>query len=171
MFRRLRQNAIWLACIVAAMALPSAGAAAGHRWQHYLNARFGTRADYPADIFARSSTSDNGDGVRLTSQDGAVLTIFGSWNALEQTPETLAASLQENDPQRYGAVTYREVKPKLLVLSGIRQGRVFYERRAFGDPSGAVHAMIIEYPLARRRSYDPLVVRLSRSLGWVSERR
>jgi len=63
------------------------------------------------------------------------------------------------------------VQSDLLVLSGIEHGRIYYERYAFGDNSGAMHAMVVEYPAAMRSTFDPLVARMARSLGWVSTAR
>jgi len=41
------------------------------RWATYANARFGTTADYPADLFSRRDPEpENGDGVRLHTADG-----------------------------------------------------------------------------------------------------
>ena len=157
--------------IICALALFSTSVSASadqHRWRHYLNARFGTEADYPADLFEQPFYPANGDGVQWTSRGGAELTIYGSWNALDHTPKKLAAFLEEHEPRRYAAATYRKVTPTLLVLSGVQNGRVFYERHAFGDPSGAVHAIYLEYPVAMRSTFDPIIKRLSRSLGWAS---
>lgn len=45
-------------------------ASAQTRWATYANARFGTTADYPADLFSRDPEPENGDGVRLHTADG-----------------------------------------------------------------------------------------------------
>ncbi|MBV5262485.1 hypothetical protein [Pinisolibacter aquiterrae] len=58
------------------------------------------------------------------------------------------------------------MKRDLLILSGIDHGMIFYERYAFGDPSGAVHALVLDYPAAARATFDPLIGRLSTSLRW-----
>ena len=157
--------------VTALLAAPASVAADQHRWQHYFNERFGTHADYPSDVFTHPFYAEIGDGVRLSARGGAELTIFGSWNVEEQTPKTYEAFLNESARRRYKAVTYREIKPNLLVLIGVDHGRIYYERYAFGDTSGAMHAMVVEYPVGMRSTFDPLVARMARSLGWASIRR
>lgn len=137
----------------------------------YDNARFGTHAEYPADLFAQARFSDSGDGVTLSNGSGATLKIYGFWNTLDQAPRNYAAFLRRSDPSRYARLAYRLVKPRLLVLSGTSDGRTFYERYAFGDKSGAVHAMIVEYPTSRQTAYEPLIGRMSRSLTWQTPAR
>lgn len=144
---------------------PAAIAAPGHNWQRYQNPRFGTQAELPADLFGIAATSDNGDGATWTAPGGASLRIFGFWNALEQTPATYEAFLRKG-ARRYAGVSYKVAKSNLLILSGADHGVVFYERYAFGDPSGAIHALVLEYPVAARATFDPLVGRISASLHW-----
>lgn len=147
-------------------AAPAAIASPVHNWQLYQNPRFGTLAELPADLFRNAATSDNGDGATWTAPGGASLRIFGFWNALEQTPARYEAFLRKGTPSRYAGITYKVVKRNFLVLSGADHGVVFYERYAFGDPSGAIHALVLEYPGAVRATFDPVVGRISTSLRW-----
>lgn len=142
-----------------------------HRWKNYDNARFGTHAEYPADLFKMRIVSDNGDGARWTSDIGAKLLIFGSWNSLKQTPDSYARSLAESNPQRYRRISYRLIRPGSLTLSGTVGADIFYERYVFGDPSGAIHAFALEYPILARSTLDPLVSRMSSSLRWANSPR
>jgi hypothetical protein len=155
-----------IAAVVLVQAASLAAADHQHRWLRYANARFGTVAEYPVDLFTRAQHSDNGDGVRWSARDGATLAVWGSWNALEHTPVSYAEFLRRSDRARYARLSYRLVRPKLLILSGSTGERVLYERYAFGDRSGAIHALVLEYPLARQATYRPLVSRISRSLAW-----
>ena len=154
-----------LVCAALLAAWPTIAASA-HRLAHYANPRFGTMLDYPSDLFVKPVDADNGDGRRWTSAKGGTLRVYGFWNAESRTPATYAQFLQDANPARYRGVTYRLVKPKLLVLSGSVTGPIFYERYAFGDPSGAVHAVVIAYPAKARSVYDALLPRISGSLKW-----
>ena len=149
------------------MAASAPVAADHHRWQHYLNARFGTHADYPADLFTQPHYPENGDGVRWTGRGGLELSVYGSWNVLEHNSKNYEAFLKEGFERHYAAISYREVTPDLLALSGVANGRVYYERHEFGDRAGVIHSMVIEYPVAMRQTIDPLIARMSRSLGWA----
>jgi hypothetical protein len=142
-------------------------AASSHSWDRYLNSRFGTQAEYPADLFMNPVTSDNEDGSTWKTTDGATLKIYGFLNALEQTPVSYEAFLRKNSPKRYAGASYRVSKKDLLILSGVTDKTIFYERYAFGDPSGAIHAMTVEYPITARATFDPVVGRISASLGWA----
>lgn len=150
---------------------PTVTTASIHRWNTYHNARFGTQADYPADVFKMPVVSENGDGARWTSDVGAKLLIFGSWNSLKQTSVSYARFLTELKPQRYRRVSYRLIKPGSLTLSGTVSGNIFYERYVFGDPSGAIHALVLEYPILARALVDPLLPRMSSKLRWSNSPR
>ncbi|MBS0482131.1 MAG: hypothetical protein JSR96_08230 [Proteobacteria bacterium] len=147
--------------------MPAAIAGPAHTWELYQNPRFGTQAEFPADLFGTAIKSENGDGARWTASGGASLRIFGFWNTLKQRPAAYEAFLHEAAPQRYAGVTFRTVRQNLMILSGTDHGTVFYERYAFGDSSGAVHALVLEYPATARMTFDPLVTRISSSLRWT----
>ena len=146
---------------------PIVATASAHHWKTYTNERFGTRAEYPAEIFKDPVFSDNGDGGRWSSDIGAKLLIFGSPNSLNQTPASYAEFLKHSDRLRYSRITYRLIKPKSLILSGTARGHIFYERYEFGDPSGAIHAIAIEYPATAQSILGPLIARMSSSLKWI----
>jgi hypothetical protein len=133
-----------------------------HRWESYVNPRYGTRLAYPADLFGRGVESDNGDGVTMRSADGATLAVFGANNVDEGTPAQYVQGLIGGG-RRYARLSYRLVRPGFAVLSGVSGGRAYYERYVFVR-GGAIHAFVLEYPLARRARYDRLVARMSASL-------
>lgn len=136
-----------------------------HSWTIYQNARFGTRLAYPGDIFGRGRQSDNGDGITMRSADGATLAIFGQWNIDDLTPAAYLARLVREP--RYGRIAYRLVRPNLLIVSGTRGPRIYYERYAFEGSGGALHAFVLEYPASAQPRYGPIISRMSASLSWV----
>lgn len=144
-------------------AAPLRGARGLTTWTSYMNARFGVTAEYPAHLFLRPSYSTNEDGISLRSPNGAILRIFGQWNAGNQSPAAYLKTLEKYDA-KYGRISYRVVKPDLVILSGEDHGIIFYERYRFIASSGAIHALTFEYPAQARSIYDPIVPRLSASL-------
>jgi hypothetical protein len=148
----------------ALLMLAALAPADAHRWTLYLNARFGTRLLYPADLFGRGVESDNGDGISLRAVDGATLAIFGQWNAERESSAQFAARVTQ--APAYRGIAYRLVRPTFVVLSGFRGTRAYYERYAFGGRDGAIHAFVLEYPSARRSRYEPIIPRMSASLTW-----
>ncbi|WP_246679875.1 hypothetical protein [Mesorhizobium sp. B2-4-2] len=49
------------------------------------------------------------------------------------------------------------------MLSGLKAGNIFYERRLFGK-DGVIRTVWIEYPPAVKSKYDPLVSAIAASL-------
>ena len=145
----------------ALLMLAALAPAESHRWTLYMNARFGTRLLYPADMFGRGVESDNGDGISLRAADGGTLAIFGQWNIDEESPARFERRVAQ--APAYRQLDYRLVRGNFVVLSGFRGNRVYYERYAFAN--GAIHAFVLEYPASRRARYAPVIGRMSASLS------
>jgi len=150
----------WLPLVVLLALAPPAPAQT--RWTTYANARFGTTADYPADLFTRRDPEpENGDGLRLHTADGrATLTIFGQYNSENDTP----ASYYERIVDKTG-VTYRHIARTAYVASGQRGADIFYERCNFrpGDRA-TVDCFELTYPAGEKARWDAIVARISKSL-------
>lgn len=128
----------------------------------YQNERFGTSATFPAEIFTdRQDAPENGDGLRWQSQDGASLAIYGSYNVLDDTPETLEARGRGMTGR---TVTYAKTGRNWVVLSGFEDGLIFYQKQVI-SPTGTIHAVEITYPESLRAKYDQLVGPIAASLS------
>ena len=140
----------------------SAAAPAQTRWATYGNARFGTTADYPADLFIRRDPPpDNGDGVSMhTADERATLVIYGAYNAENDTPTSYVERLVEKN-----GVTYKKVAKTYYVVSGLRGADIFYERCNFrkGD-TAPIDCFQITYPAREKAAWDAIVTRISKSL-------
>jgi hypothetical protein len=150
----------------AIVALPAGAAAqktsAQEVWATYRNDRFGTTIEYPAR-FRSGRPPENNDGLSFEATDGATLSAWGSFNALEHDVAGLEAFLRENlKPDE--RVTYRAAGRNWLVLSGTRGERIFYTRYAFSHRNEVVNAFEISYPENLAKSYDPIVARIAKSL-------
>jgi hypothetical protein len=132
------------------------------RWATYTNARFGTAADYPADLFSRRDPPpENGDGVSMHSvDDRATLIIFGFYNAGNDTPASYFARIVDK-----GRVTYKRITRGHYVASGQRGADIFYERCNFrrGDRA-TVDCFRLTYPASDKKTWDAIVARISKSL-------
>ena len=156
-------------CVVVALSIAAAllcalslTSFAEERWRTYTNPRFGTTADYPADLFTVADPppeNDDGQGFRTT--DGrAQLSIYGSWNVDSNTPQTYVSNYVDS-----AGVTYKRVTDRFYVVSGIRDGKIFYDRCNFlFDPHGIIDCISISYPQAERSEWNSIVSRLSKSL-------
>jgi hypothetical protein len=158
--RRMQQARLSLMLLFLLALAPAASAQM--RWATYANARFGTTADYPADLFVRRDPEpENGDGVRMHTADGrATLTISGHYNSENDTPQRYYETIVDKT-----GVTYRHITRTFYVASGQRGGDIVYERCNFrpGDRA-TVDCFEITYPAREKKSWDAIVTRIGRSL-------
>lgn len=153
-----------LICGLAALPVAAGFASAqGTGWTRHVNDRFGTRIDYPADIFTPDPPPTNNDGRTFRDAGGrAMFRIWGMYNVLDQTIDGMRAE----DAAKAAEVTYRTGGDDWYVLSGhTAEGRIFYSRRLLRD--GVIHALEVEYDRADAAWMDPIVARMSKSFGAV----
>ena len=126
----------------------------------YVNPRFGTTVTFPGEVFPKSEPApENGDGQRWSSPDGASLAVWGQYNVLDETPDTLADSVG----QTIAKVTYRKVGSNWMVVSGFDAEMIVYHRGEISR-SGTIHSMELRYPAALAKHYDRLASRIADSL-------
>lgn len=137
-------------------------------WSRYANARFGTVAEIPTDLFRMvDPPPTNGDGRLFKSQNGAELTISGSYGAITVTDNFaeykawILGQLQKDGV----SVTYKAQGKGWVVASGTKGGDIVYVKVIEG--CDAAHELRIIYPSAHKSTYDPLVGRLARSLKCI----
>jgi hypothetical protein len=117
----------------------------------YRNERFGTSATFPAELFPdQLPAPTNGDGLGWTSPEGAEIFIYARPRQPGETPRSVVRDRGSVDD-----VTYDRSGQRWVVVSGYRDGRIFYERYIFrGD---LVHSVSIRYPESLRATYDRVV--------------
>jgi hypothetical protein len=129
----------------------------------YVNERFGTVCTFPDEIFTdRQPEPENGDGQVWLSADGASLTCSGIFNVDNDTPKSFVADEKASKEPGY-TVTYSKTGKGWAVLSGMKDGKIFYERRVFGR-DGVIRTVWIDYPPSMKAKYDPLVGAIAGSL-------
>ncbi|MER8502683.1 hypothetical protein [Mesorhizobium sp. M1339] len=129
----------------------------------YTNERFGTVCTFPDEIFTlRQAEPDNGDGQRWLTADGASLICSGILNVDDDTPKAFLSAERASKEPGY-KITYSKTGKDWAVLSGIKGGNIFYERRLFGK-DGVIRTVWIDYPPALKSKYDPLVGAIAGSL-------
>jgi hypothetical protein len=98
----------------------------------YSNDRFHYAVSYPSDLLYPQGESDNGDGQLFLSKDAkARVTVFGSYNALENTLDTFFedASRGGRSDEPNKVVTYKTMRDNWYVVSGFDNGAIFYSKR------------------------------------------
>ena len=125
----------------------------------YVNPRFAYAVTYPRGVLLPQGEAENGDGQRFVSPDGrAVLAVWGSHNALNQT---LLSHHQDAVRDFGGRVTYQALRPDWYVFSGIRQGRIFYQKTLFRDD--IFKTFTFTYDATQRHLYDRIAAAISKS--------
>jgi hypothetical protein len=151
---------LWLS-LATVLVLTAPGRAQTH-WATYANARFGTTADYPADLFSRRDPEpENGDGVRMhTADDRATLVIFGHYNIQNDTPARYFETVIDKT-----GVSYKRITGSHYVVSGQHGADIFYQRCNFrrGDRA-TVDCFDLTYPASEKTKWDAIVARISKSL-------
>jgi hypothetical protein len=137
-------------------AAPSSPLSQRDTYWTYSNARYRFSIAYPAYLLVPQGEADNGDGQRFVSKDGSVtLVAFGS-NRLDKS---LRDEFQSAQADR--EVTYKVLKRDMFVVTGMANGKIFYQKTLLrGD---VFKTFIIEYPEAKRASFDAVTARIARS--------
>ncbi len=138
-------------------------------WKLYENARFGYRALYP-DFLIPGEESENGDGRNFLSGDGSVkLVVFGAYNTqnmgIDEYRSTLLSEFKGHDNIGYG--------PRgnsWFVLSGLRGGKIYYEKVLFAYGGRIVNAFSLTYPEDGKHAFDPIVTGIEKNFHRSSGR-
>ncbi|MBZ9987685.1 hypothetical protein LB572_11315 [Mesorhizobium sp. BH1-1-5] len=129
----------------------------------YVNARFGQSCTFPDEIFNNPLPEpENGDGQQWLSADGAELTCSGINNVDNETPRSFVDDEKASTESGY-KVTYSKSGKNWAVLSGTKDGKIFYERRLFGKDD-VIRTVFLEYPSSLKAKYDPLAGAIAKSL-------
>jgi hypothetical protein len=139
-------------------------------WRVYVNDRFGTRVEYPADVLIPIETSDDGDGKevgdgqRFLSPDKKIrATVYAGFNVDHISVDRLyAAAIYD---VRKARITYRSRGPTWFVLSGFKKSNAYYYKVMFSKDYRTVHTLEITYPATEKPTYDPLTLRMADSLA------
>jgi hypothetical protein len=128
-------------------------------WRKYVVAESGANVDLPRSIFSREdATPPGGSGSRWLTADGrANLTVQSVANDGNETP---AAFLQKKHPPR--DIAYRRVTSSFFVVSGFRNGLIWYDRCNFAGRF--ITCVLINYPASEKKQWDSVVTRISNSL-------
>jgi|RhiMethySRZTD1v2_1073278.scaffolds.fasta_scaffold25073_8 hypothetical protein len=129
----------------------------------YRNERHGFSFDYPARLFAPERPSEVADGNVFVSPDGNARLLAGALRNTEgiNLRAYRALVLQRSYPD--AAIDYAPVRGTWFVLSGTRDGQMFYERVTFTCGGQLINSWAMLYPASERRVYDRVVEQVARS--------
>jgi hypothetical protein len=131
-------------------------------WQTFVVQDFGTRVQYPANIFVRAGRPGKGTGQKFKSADGrAELSVYSLRNEAGETPATY---LRHNLRMDRSALDYTRIAGSFFAISSEHDGVILYSRCNFSRAGRAIHCFDLVYPQEEKRSWDAVVTRISLSL-------
>jgi len=156
------------ASLLALLGSAACSAMGADDWKRYANARFGTSAEYPANLFLPGEPPENGDGLTFEAKDGtAEFKVYGSHGpsvVTDSFPE-YRDWLTKHEIGEGLKVSYRAGGKDWFAISGENRGRIIYIKVVGGCPNlSMAHHLRIEYPASDKALYDPVVARAARSL-------
>ena len=134
----------------------------GITYRTYQNARYNFSIAYPSTLVPEGE-SDNGDGQTFRTRDDSVLMrVWGSQNiSNESLREAYQTAISDIESMDGGTATYKFLGRNFFVVSGLRGGKVIYQKTLMrGD---VFKTFLIEYPVALQSTYDSITARVARS--------
>ena len=129
----------------------------------YRNAKFGFSLRIPEDVFAPSTTPNAEGGGMWVSRDGQARLVAAAQP--NETQESLQSYRKFLMTQTYENATfdYTPMRDNWFVLSGTKDGRMFYERVTFACDGRYIYGWQLQYPVAERQRYDRVVEAVHRN--------
>ncbi|MEP7074958.1 MAG: hypothetical protein ABI878_04040 [Acidobacteriota bacterium] len=151
---------IFFACVLIGALLQVAFAQ--DKFATYTNERFGFSIDYPEHVLTMEPAPDNDDGRTFRSDDGKIeMLVWGQHNALSKTLDERYATDLKGFTEK---PSYMVLKRDWYVISGLKEGKIFYEKTLVRRKGGDVFfTLTIEYPAGEKAKFDPIVKKIADS--------
>lgn len=125
--------------------------------------RRGFMIAYPGSVFPKRAEGTSEDGEVLVSRDGNSKLLVGTFeNTAEFSMKAYRDYLMENS-YAGAKLDYERWHQRWFVISGTRNGTMFYERVSFTCGGKLVNSWAMLYPVAERRLYDRVVEAIART--------
>jgi hypothetical protein len=141
------------------IASPTPGNAA--TWEVYLDNTGKCHLDYASDLFTLGK-KDAEDFQRFSGPNKDIyFRVAGLPNDEGLSPREIRAEYIKNRGK--AEIVYERTKTEFLVLSGIRDQKIFYSKIAVSPNTKNICVLHIVYPQKTKRAFDAIVTRMSRS--------
>jgi len=127
-------------------------------YERYCNARFGFCVDVKRS-WGKEPAPANNDGRSFFDNEGFKMSVYGSYNALDQN----LRAHQEGYRSELDQITYQPIKHNWYVLSGYKGSEIIYIKTFLNNKT--FYTLYIRYPKALQGRYNPIVSRLSKSFN------
>ncbi len=156
-------GAVVIAIVGLAVTLPAVAAPKFDEWATLKNERHGFAIAYPTSVFEQKTAPTSEDGRVLISKDGKAKLLVGAFDNAEQNSLADYRQFLLNDQYSGAAVDYAPVRQRWFVLSGTRNGEIFYQRVSFTCGGKLINSWAMLYPEAERKIYDRVVEAVART--------
>ena len=148
--------------LVLSLAALDAAAQGAQEIATYRNPMFGFTLSYPTAYFTPQEPLAQ-EGRVWVSRDGNARLLAGGIPNDEGLNLRDYRDLVMKESYRGAAVDYAPVRDTWFVLSGTRDGMMFYERVTFTCGGRLINSWAMLYPENERRIYDRIVEQVARS--------
>lgn len=132
-------------------------------WATVKNTRHGFTIAYPADVFEQKSEPKTDEGRVLVSKDGKAKLLIGAFENSENISLSDYREFLLQGQWAGAVIDYAPVRNKWFVLSGLRNGEIFYERVSFTCGGTLINSWAMLYPEAERKIYDRVLTAIART--------
>lgn len=155
------RSSLWSAlCCLALASDVLAAPAPGPRladWSTVDNERHGFSIAYPGSVFQPKELSTAAEGRLLVSRDGNARLLIGAFGNTERLSLTAYRAYLLERNYTGASIDYAPVRRSWFVLSGERDGVMFYERVSFTCGGRLITSWAMFYPVTERGFYDRVV--------------
>ena len=132
-------------------------------WATVHNERHGFTIAYPVSVFEQKAPPTTDQGRVLVSKDGKAKLLIGAFDNSENS--TLGAYRDYLMKGQWAGsnIDYAPIRQKWCVLSGTRNGEMFYERVSFTCGGKLINSWVMTYPAAERKVYDRVLEAIART--------
>jgi hypothetical protein len=147
---------------LAAIPLAAQGFAPTEEVATYLNKRYGFTISYPTAYF-RPQEPLSEEGRVWVSHDGNAKLLAGALDNADGMSLSEYRAFLLKESYAGAEVTFAPVRDTWFILSGTRDGTIFYERVTFTCGGRRINSWAMLYPAAERRLYDRIVEKVART--------
>lgn len=141
--------------------LSSVAAAQDLDWGVHHDLVHGCRLDYPRALFSADPQEPDKPQRFSAADESIYFRVMGAENTSSWTPADIKEKYLKADMP--GDVIYERTKDEFLVLSGYRDGSIFYTKVVVSDDRHTVCILDITYPRSLKKRFDGIVTRMSHS--------
>ncbi|MBI4804898.1 MAG: hypothetical protein HY795_06655 [Desulfovibrio sp.] len=126
----------------------------------YANSKYGYTVAWPKKLLTAQEEADDGGGKMFTSRDDKA--SMACWAYFNNVVPPLQKGFQEALKEPGLQVTYKHMGPDFFVVSGIRDGNIFYRKTVKGKEAQA--SFELTYHPSLKEAFDPVVGDVAKSL-------